>query len=50
MAIGHRVQQGDCMVSIAELCGFFWETLWNHPNNKDLRGLRHDPTVLLLDD
>ena len=38
------------MVSIAEQYGFFWETLWNHPNNKDLRGLRHDPTVLLLDD
>ncbi len=38
------------MVSIAEQYGFFWETLWNHPNNKELRGRRHDPTVLLLDD
>lgn len=46
----HRVQQGECLVSIAEDYGFFWETLWNHPPNADLRALRFEPTVLVPGD
>ncbi len=46
----HRVQQGECLVSIAESYGFFWETLWNLPENKLIRDTRRDPTVLLPGD
>ncbi|HEV3333217.1 MAG TPA: peptidoglycan-binding domain-containing protein [Bryobacteraceae bacterium] len=40
----------DCMSSIASQFGFFWETLWNHPKNQDLRKLRKNPNVLLEND
>lgn len=50
MATRHTVQQGDCLVSIAEQYGFFWETLWNHAENRALRDRRSDPTVLLPGD
>ena len=40
----------DCMSSIASQFGFFWETLWFHPKNGDLRKLRKNPNVLLEDD
>ena len=46
MPTTHQVQQGECLVSIAESYGFFWETLWNLPENKAIREARRDPTVL----
>lgn len=46
----HTVAEGDCFLSIAYDNGFFWETLWNHPNNKDLRKLRKDPNCLFPGD
>jgi N-acetylmuramoyl-L-alanine amidase len=42
----HTVVQGECLSSIAEDNGFFWETLWNHPENKQLREKRKDPNIL----
>lgn len=50
MAARHTVQQGECLVSIAESYGFFWETLWSHPENAALRARRRDPTVLAQGD
>ncbi|MEZ4394657.1 MAG: peptidoglycan-binding domain-containing protein [Polyangiales bacterium] len=50
MPTRHKVQAGECVVSISESYGFFWETLWAHPENEGLRNTRRDPTVLLPGD
>jgi hypothetical protein len=46
----HLVKQGDCMNTIANQCGFFWETIWNHGKNDSLRETRKDPNVLMAGD
>lgn len=46
----HVVTQGECLSSIAEQYGFFWETLWEHPRNASLKqGGRH-PNALMPGD
>lgn len=42
----HTVRQGECLSSIAAEHRLTWRTLWNHPENLDLRRLRKDPNIL----
>jgi hypothetical protein len=46
----HVVKPGDCMLSIAYEHGFFWETLWKLPVNRDLRLARKTPGQLVAGD
>lgn len=46
----HVVKQGECMSSMADQYGFFWETLWNLPENAELSRQRANPNVLLPGD
>jgi putative peptidoglycan binding protein len=50
MAKRHVVQAGECIDSIGELYGFFPDTLWDHPDNAELRKLRVNRNVLLEGD
>jgi len=45
-----EVQTGECLLSIAYETGFFWQTLWNLPENATLRDTRQDPGLLLTGD
>ena len=42
----HVVSSGDCVLSIADQYGLFWQTIWDHAENADLKHRRPDPNVL----
>jgi hypothetical protein len=46
MAKRHTVQAGECVASIAFENGHFWQTLWDHPDNAELREARKNPWIL----
>ena len=50
MARQHKVRQGECLNSISEQYGLFWQTVWNDPGNQGLKDRRKDPSVLLPGD
>lgn len=46
----HCTKIGDCTSSIALHYGFHPDTIWNDPDNADLRRVRPDPNVLRVGD
>jgi len=46
----HVAAAGDCVNSIAFSNGFFWQTLWDLPENSDLKRRRESPFMLLPGD
>jgi hypothetical protein len=42
----HTVAQGECVSSIADKEGFFWESIWQHDRNKSIRQKRKNPNAL----
>lgn len=46
VASEHIVQQGECIESIAFQHGLFWQTVWDHPKNRELRERCKAPSVL----
>jgi len=51
MAGLHRVKQGEHISSLAEKYGFAdHRTIWNHPNNEELKQKRKNPDILMPGD
>ena len=48
--IYHTIQQGETTSSLAQKYGLFWETIWDHPENEQLRNLRKNHNVLFPGD
>lgn len=46
----HKIKKGECLSSVAEQNGIFWESLWIHVENDELRNLRKDPNILFPGD
>jgi hypothetical protein len=46
----YEVQPGQSVDSIAYDHGLFWQTIWNDPNNQQLRQARKNPNILLPGD
>jgi hypothetical protein len=44
------VSDGECMASIAEGTGHFWQKLWDLSDNREVKDARKDPNVLLKGD
>jgi N-acetylmuramoyl-L-alanine amidase len=45
-----KAGRGDCISSLALRTGHFWDTLWNHNANAELKRRRGDPNVLMAGD
>jgi N-acetylmuramoyl-L-alanine amidase len=46
----HVIGVGECITSIADSAGHFWEKIWNDSANEDLRLKREHPNLLLPGD
>jgi hypothetical protein len=44
------IKQGECLTTIALARGFVPQTIWDHPDNAELKELRHTHQALLPGD
>jgi len=45
-----KVEPGDCVLSLADDAGLFWEDVWNDSANAGLKSKRKYPTILMPGD
>jgi hypothetical protein len=50
MARDHTIKDGECLSQVAFENGFFWQALWSHPKNQELKAKRSSPFVLKAGD
>jgi len=50
MPVNHTIQPGDSISSLADQYGHFVQTIWDHPDNAELKELRQDMDILLPGD
>lgn len=50
MPTKHEVEQGDSTISLSEEYGFFATTIWNDPDNAELKKKRKDMNILMPGD
>jgi len=50
MPIDHKVEDGECISSIAHKYGMLPDTIWNDPANAELKSKRKTPNVLMAGD
>lgn len=50
MPIRHEIRQGETVISLSEIYGFFAETIWNDPANAQLKEKRRDMNILMPGD
>jgi N-acetylmuramoyl-L-alanine amidase len=50
MPVNYKVKEGDCVASISCNHGFHPDTIWNHPDNAQIKVLRKDQNVLFPGD
>src|SRR5436190_13024735 len=47
MATTHKVEQGECLSSVAKKYGFAnWRTIYQHPQNAEFREKRPNPNII----
>jgi len=46
----YKIRQGDCFSNIAAKHGFTTQSLWEHPDNSELKQKRGNPNILLPGD
>lgn len=39
-------REGDCLINVSSTEGHFWETVWNHPQNAELRERREHLNII----
>jgi hypothetical protein len=50
MPVKHEVEEGDSVISLSEEYGFFAHTIWNDPDNAELKRKRNDMNILMAGD
>jgi hypothetical protein len=50
MAKTYKIKEGDYLAKISSERGFYWKTIWEHPDNAEIKDKSNDPNILYMDD